>query len=108
LAETPNDVHAGEIETSTSLAVRPGLVRLESVRKFIPEFSSRYLNFTSKRHVEWYTRTAKISPHGVLGDPTKASREKGEKMWGLMIKHLVEFVDDLKGLSLEEIYQRRY
>jgi creatinine amidohydrolase/Fe(II)-dependent formamide hydrolase-like protein len=108
LAETPNDVHAGEIETSTSLAVRPGLVRLESARKFIPEFSSRYLNFTSKRHVEWYTRTAKISPHGVLGDPTKASREKGEKMWGLMIKHLVEFVDDLKGLNLEEIYQRRY
>jgi len=108
LAETPNDVHAGEIETSTTLAVRPDLVRLESARKFIPEFSSRYLNFTSKRSVGWYTRTAKISPKGVLGDPTKASREKGEKMWNLMITHLVQFVEDLKGLSLEEIYQKRY
>ncbi len=108
LAETPNDVHAGEIETSTTLAIRPHLVRLESASKFIPEFSSRYLNFTSKRHVSWYTRTAKISPNGVLGDPTKADRKKGEKMWKLMVRHLVQLVEDLKGLSLEEIYQRRY
>jgi creatinine amidohydrolase/Fe(II)-dependent formamide hydrolase-like protein len=108
LAETPNDVHAGEIETSTTLAVRPDLVRLESARKFIPEFSSRYLDFTSRRSVGWYTRTAKISPKGVLGDPTKASREKGQKMWDLMITHLVRFIQDLKGLSLEEIYQKRY
>ncbi len=108
LAETPNDVHAGEIETSTTLAVRPDLVRFESAHKFIPEFSSRYLNFTSKRHVSWYTRTAKISPSGVLGDPTKATREKGQRIWELMITHLVQLVEDLKGLSLEEIYQKRY
>jgi creatinine amidohydrolase/Fe(II)-dependent formamide hydrolase-like protein len=108
LAETPNDVHAGEIETSTTLAVRPDFVRLESARKFIPEFSSRYLNFTSKRHVGWYTRTARISPSGVLGDPTKATPEKGRKIWELMITHLVQLVEDLKGLSLEEIYQKRY
>jgi len=54
LVETPNDVHAGEIETSTTLAVRPGLVRVDAARKFVPRFSSRYLNFTSKRSVGWY------------------------------------------------------
>ena len=108
LAETPNDVHAGEIETSTTLAVRPELVRLKSARKFIPRFSSRYLDFTSKRSVGWYARVAKISPSGVLGDPTKASAEKGKKMWDLMVKHLVELVEDIKSLSLDEIYQKRY
>ncbi len=108
LAETPNDVHAGEIETSTTLAVRPGLVRSDAARKFVPKFSSRYLNFTSKRSVGWYARIAKISPKGVLGDPTKARAEKGREIWDLMIKHLVEFVEDLKSLSLDEIYQRRY
>ncbi len=108
LAETPNDVHAGEIETSTTLAIRPDLVRVDAARKFVPKFSSRFLNFTSKRSVGWYARTAKISPKGVLGDPTKASREKGEKIWDLMIKRLVEFVEDLKSLTLDEIYQRRY
>ncbi len=108
LTETPNDVHAGEIETSTTLALRPHMVRTDKVRKFIPRFSSRYLNFSSKRSVDWYARIAKISPSGVLGDPTKASREKGKKMWALMVKHVVEFVEDLKNMSLDEIYHKRY
>jgi creatinine amidohydrolase/Fe(II)-dependent formamide hydrolase-like protein len=108
LAETPNDVHAGEIETSTTLAVRPDQVRMEKARTFIPQFSSSYLNFTSKRKVNWYAHTARISPEGVLGDPSKASRDKGKRIWHLMITNLVELVEDLKGLSLDEIYQRRY
>lgn len=108
LAETPNDVHAGEIETSTSLAVRPQGVRMDLAARFIPEFSSRYLDFTSKRSVSWYARTSRLSITGVLGDPTRATREKGERMWELMIRHLVSFVEDLKRLSLDEIYQKRY
>lgn len=108
IAETPNDVHAGEIETSTSLAVRPELVRRDKARKFVPRFSSRYLDFTSKRSVEWYARIARLSSTGVLGDPTKASREKGEKIWEVMIKHLAEFVEGIKDMSLDEIFHRRY
>ncbi len=107
LAETPNDVHAGEIETSTTLATRPELVRMDLARPFVPDFSSRYLDFTSKHAVGWYARTAKISESGVFGDPTKATREKGEAMWKAMIEHLVELVEHLKGLTLEEIYERR-
>jgi creatinine amidohydrolase/Fe(II)-dependent formamide hydrolase-like protein len=108
MAETPNDVHAGEIETSTTLATRPDLVRLDKARKLIPKFSTDYLDFTSKRSVTWYARTARISSSGVLGDPTKASREKGEKMWEVMVRNLVELVEHLKGMSLDEIYQTRY
>ncbi len=108
LTETHNDVHAGEVETSTALANRPHLVKLDRAKKFIPQFSSKYLNFSSKRSVEWYARIAKISPTGVLGDPTKATREKGEKMWAAMIKHLIEFVEDLQIMSLDEIYHKRF
>lgn len=108
LCETSNDVHAGEIETSTSLAVRPHLVQMDKAEHFVPEFSSRYLNFTTKRSVEWYARTARISPSGILGDPTKASREKGEQMWEVMVRNLVELVEELKGMTLDEIYERRY
>ena len=108
LTQTPNDVHAGEVETSTTMATRPHLVRTNEIRKFIPRFSSRFLNFSSKRSVGWYAHTSKISPYGVLGDPTKANQEKGERMWELMIRNLVEFIEDLKGLSLDEIYQKRY
>lgn len=108
LIETINDVHAGEMETSTTLAVRPSVVRKGKIKKYIPQFSSRYLDFSSKRSVEWYARVAKISPSGVLGDPTKASPQKGEKIWSLMIEHLVKFVEDLKKMSLDEIFHKRY
>jgi len=108
IAETPNDVHAGEVETSTSLATRPYLVKMEQAKKMVPEFSSRYLNFTSKRGVSWYAHTEKISSSGVMGDPTKANAEKGKKMWEIMIAHLVAFVEDLKSMTLDEIHQKRY
>ena len=108
IAETQNDIHAGEIETSTSLAVRPHLVKMEKAAKCLPRFSSRYLDFTSKRKVSWYVHTKKISQSGVIGDPTKASAKKGERMWQIMIAHLVALVEDLKSMTLEEIYQRRY
>jgi len=108
LVETPNDVHAGEFETSTSLAVRPHLVKMDQARREVPEFSSRYLDFTSKRGVSWYAYTRKISHSGVMGDPTKASSEKGKKFWEIMISHLVALVEDLKSMTLEEIHQRKF
>jgi creatinine amidohydrolase/Fe(II)-dependent formamide hydrolase-like protein len=108
IVETPNDVHAGEIETSTSLAVRPQLVQMDQAKKQIPKFSSRYLDFSSKRGVLWYAYTRKISPSGVMGDPTKASAAKGERIWEMMIAHLVSLVEDLKRLTLEEIHHRNY
>ncbi len=108
IIETPSDVHAGEIETSTTMAVRPDRVDVSRAQKFVPRFSSRYLDFSSKRSVEWFGKTAKISRSGVLGDPTRASRFKGEQIWEMMIKHLTEFVEDLKSMTLDEIYERRY
>ncbi|HSG29410.1 MAG TPA: creatininase family protein, partial [Candidatus Krumholzibacterium sp.] len=108
LAETSEDIHAGEIETSTSLAVRPHLVKMEKAKKNLPRFSSRYLYFSSKRNVPWYVHTERISKDGVIGDPTKATAEKGEEMWRAMISHLVSLVEDLKSMTLDEIYQRRY
>jgi creatinine amidohydrolase/Fe(II)-dependent formamide hydrolase-like protein len=105
LALTPNDVHAGEIETSTSLAVRPHLVRMDLAREAVPQFSSPYLNFTSRRGVAWYAHTRRISPSGVMGDPTKADARKGKQIWEIMTAHLVKLVEDLKALSLDEIHQ---
>jgi creatinine amidohydrolase/Fe(II)-dependent formamide hydrolase-like protein len=108
ICETDNDVHAGEIETSTSLATRPHLVQMKKARKFVPEFSIQYLNFSTKRSVEWFARTSRISPDGILGDPTRASAEKGQKMWEIMINNLVELVESLKNMSLNEIYEKRF
>ena len=92
----------------TTRLVRPQLVKMDLAPKTVPEFSSRYLNFTSKRGVSWYAYTQKISATGVMGDPTKASVEKGKKIWQIMIAHLVALVEDIKSMTLEEIHHRKY
>jgi creatinine amidohydrolase/Fe(II)-dependent formamide hydrolase-like protein len=107
LTETRPDLHAGEVETSTTMAVRPDLVDMRKARRFVPRFSSRYLDFSSEHGVEWYAHTARISPSGVLGDPTRATAEKGLEIWEIMIRHLVAFVETLKSMTLAEIHQRR-
>ena len=107
LIETANDVHAGEYETSTSLALRPDLVLMDRAVTDIPHFSSRYLDFSSSASVSWFARTSRISPSGVMGDPTRASADKGRRMWELMVGNLVELVEHLKGTPLDRIYRRR-
>ncbi len=108
MIDTPNDVHAGEIETSTSLATRPHLVRMEKASDSTLDFGSVYLDFSSTRGVSWYGRTRKISQTGVMGNPTLANVEKGKKMWKIIIAHLVKFVEELKNSDLENLYQRKY
>ena len=108
LTVTPNDVHAGEVETSTSLAARPHLVRMDRAREEVPAFSNRYLDFSSRRGVSWYAYTHKISASGVMGDPARASAAKGRRIWDVMVAHLVALVEDLKQMSLDEIHHRRY
>jgi len=108
MIETPNDVHAGEIETSTTLALRPELVDMDKARDSTLSFGSSYLDFTSARGVPWYVHTSKISESGIMGDPTKASAEKGRRMWEIMIAHLVKFVEEVKSSHIEDLYQKRY
>lgn len=108
LTTTHNDIHAGEVETSTTLAIRPELVRMDKAQNTTLKFSNRYLDFSSKNYIPWYVQTKKISEDGTMGDPTVASIEKGQKIWEIMISHLVAFVEAISGMDLEEIYQKRY
>jgi creatinine amidohydrolase len=108
ITESENDIHAGEIETSTTLAARPWLVNMEKAVDTDIHFKSEYLNFGSSRGLPWYVRTKKISENGVMGNPTKASREKGEKIWEIMVAHLVSFVEEIKASRLEDLFQKRY
>ena len=108
LIDTPNDIHAGEIETSTSLALRPELVKMERAVNETLDFGSKFLNFDSVHSVDWYVRTNKISKSGVIGDATKANAEKGAKMWDIMIRQMVRFIEFIKTTPLDDLYQKRY
>lgn len=108
LIDTPNDIHAGEIETSTTLAIRPELVNMDLAVDETLDLDNEYLDFTSERGVNWYVHTQRISESGVMGNAKKATAEKGKQMWDISIKKMVEFVESIKNTSLEKLYQNRY
>lgn len=97
--ETPYDAHAGEFETSTTLANREDFVVKERISK--PQLTlpkSKYAKIGLKEtgpKVSWAFRTKEISNIGVIGDPTKASKEKGEKAWKLAIERLADLLTEL-------------
>ena len=97
--ETTYDAHAGEFETSTSLANREEYVKMDRIKK--PKLTlpaSKYTKIGLKKtgpNVYWAFRTKEISETGVIGDPTKASKEKGTKAWEIAAQRLAELLVEL-------------
>jgi len=85
LADTPNDSHAGEIETSLILYLAPELVKGRAKE----EYPALPKPFTVKNKVKYW-------PGGVWGNPGKASREKGEKAVKLIVNKIVQILDMVK------------
>jgi len=83
---TKNDSHAGEVETSVMLHLRPHLVGEARPREW-PHFP-RHLLVRDKLSY-W--------PGGVWGDASNASEEKGRKLFDLLVAALVRLIKDLKG-----------
>ncbi len=79
------DGHAGSVETSRIMAIRPELVKGRGERS-----KPNFPQYRILRHPE------KCFPSGVMGDPTTASAEKGEK-WNKLV------VDELKKLILDMV-----
>lgn len=78
--------HAGEGETSMMLAIAPELVDMTVARGVVPELPV---------HVQVKWRFDELTPYGVTGDPTKATREKGLLMREALVKVLVDFVREM-------------
>lgn len=88
IAETLNDYHAGEIETSMILYLSPALVKGRAGEEY-PQIPKP---FSVKNKVKYW-------PGGVWGDPGKASAEKGEKAFKLITDKIVEMLDKIERLK---------
>lgn len=85
IAETENDSHAGELETSLVLFLAPHLVKGRS-REEYPDFP-RPLILNDKM---------KYWPGAVWGDPGKATAEKGERLFNVMVAKIEEAASKLE------------
>jgi len=79
------DSHAGTIETSRMMAIRSDLIKDKGKRNFpdLPRF-------------EVIPDPERYFPSGVMGDPTVASSEKGQKINEYVIKQIVKLVKELE------------
>ncbi len=78
--------HAGEVGTSTLLYVAPELVHTDRIERAPDAPANRF------RDIIQYESYRARSPNGVVGDPTHASREKGEQIVERGVARIVEFV----------------
>ena len=80
-----NDGHAGTLETSRMMAIKPELVKAKGKASVwqMPRFEV-------VAHPEIYF------PSGVNGDPTAASAEKGQKINEYIIEQVEKLVKNLK------------
>jgi creatinine amidohydrolase len=92
--------HACELETSLMLKLAPELVQMEKATKFIPKhdkfiFTDLMLggrNSDGPILFAGITGRAGHPPEGITGDPTVATKEKGEKWFNAAVQSLVEFI----------------
>ena len=78
------DGHAGAIETSRVMAIRPDLVKMRG-RKSFPELPRFEIVADAQRYF----------PSGVIGDPTAASRRKGRMINSYVVDNVARLVEEL-------------
>jgi creatinine amidohydrolase len=100
-------LHAGEIMTSVVMAIRPDLVDMKKAKKeylkpridsFTQVLSSR-VKFKG-RVVPVYHRSDEVTQSGVMGDPSAATKEKGEIILNHMVSYITEFVQEFKKMPV--------
>ncbi|MFB2875634.1 creatininase family protein [Floridanema aerugineum] len=91
-------IHAGDAETSLLLSILPEQVKMENaVTEYPPEIpKDSLLSMEGKLPFAWVTKD--LSSSGIIGDPTTATREKGDRIledlsngWVKVIKDIYTF-----------------
>lgn len=85
IIETDTELHAGEVETSQMLAIAPETVHMDRAVDFVPTISRPYLSYGS---------IFRASPTGVWGEPSKASAEKGERVFARSAELAVDALNE--------------
>lgn len=105
IRESEVTAHACEIETSVYLAVDAGRVKMDRARadatyQMSPHFWGDLVGRKpdpSFKNPVWMTEYWSMdTQHGVKGDPTKATREKGERVIDAGARELVQIVRELR------------
>jgi creatinine amidohydrolase len=106
--DVAHGIHAGEIETSIMLHLRPDLVDMSLTECFTPvmvgmQDEFRHLRPTGNHAFGWIAQD--IHPRGAAGDAAKASAAKGAETVAHQIAGFIELLRDVRRFSLDRLWQ---
>jgi creatinine amidohydrolase len=88
--------HACELETSMYLALRPDLVQMDKAVKEIPDWNENVWNdWPAGGPLSFWPHWSAFSESGVMGDPTEATAEKGERFLRAAHEEVARFIDEV-------------
>jgi creatinine amidohydrolase len=79
--------HGGEAETSIGLAAIPHLVRMSEARGMLPVLDDK---------VKYFWDFTELTSNGATGDPTRATKAKGELMIAALVDYMTRVITDLE------------
>ena len=99
-------IHAGDAETSLLLSILPDQVKME---RAIAEYPyglppDSLLSMEGKLPFAWTTRD--LSQSGVLGDPTTATKEKGDRILASLANGWVQTIEDIYRFKQPQAWKR--
>lgn len=100
--ESKVGTHANEGETSMVLAIDPAVVHMDRARPDIQPWMGRPSAITERSPLRRTTEAAraglgKYCPSGVIGDPTRATAEKGEAILAEMAAEVAAYLKEWSG-----------
>jgi len=103
--ERRHGIHGGEVETSIMLNFRPDLVDMNEARDFVSlaketEEKFRLLNPTGTHAFAWIA--SDLNPHGVVGDASAATPEKGRVVAEHQARGFLELIRDVQAVPLKD------
>ena len=95
VCKQPRGGHGDESETSCMLVIRPDLVHME---KAVEEYTMPVKGAVVDGVVKVFLGSKMQTEHGINGNSTLATKEKGEYILNSMIDGIVSFLDSFKDL----------
>jgi len=102
-------IHAGALETSVMLALRPDLVKTDAVARFDSEQGQletefRWLRAYGRHAYGW--KMQDLNPAGAVGDATLADAAKGAEIVARAVAGLAELVREMAAFDLSRLRDR--
>ncbi len=106
--EAAYGIHGGEVETSLMLHLRPDLVRMDRAQDFRStqlDFIGEFKHLRAHGPIPFGWKAQDLNPHGVVGNATLATAEKGQAVLDRQASAFVELCRDVDDFDTARLWK---